>query len=152
MKTEIYTEKIDRFKRIFGLVGYSLLFVYLWVALRVSLLGENSWFVAGTVLLAVIFVGSVVGLLRFFRQKSMSAEEAFQRKRRERLLVFVSLYTAVAVVCISNYPLSLVFLPIFIAYSHVDAGNYLGHVRLLVFEAPAVVACLWVLFMFLSRF
>ena len=82
----------------------------------------------------------------------MSAEEAFQRKRRERLLVFVSLYAAVAVVCISNYPLSLIFLPIFIAYSHVDAGNYLGHVRLLVFEAPAVVACLWVLFMFLSRF
>lgn len=152
MKTEIYTEKIDRFKRIFGLVGYSLLFVYLWVALRVSLLGENGWFVAGTVLLAVIFVGSVAGLLRFFRQKSMSAEEAFQRKRRERLLVFVSLYAAVAVVCISNYQLSLVFLPIFIAYSHVDAGNYLGHVRLLVFEAPAVVACLWVLFMFLSRF
>lgn len=152
MKTEIYTEKIDRFKRIFGLVGYSLLFVYLWVALRVSLLGENGWFVAGTVLLAVIFVGSVAGLLRFFRQKSMSVEEAFQRKRRERLLVFVSLYAAVAVVCISNYPLSLIFLPIFIAYSHVEAGNYLGHVRLLVFEAPAVVACLWVLFMFLSRF
>ena len=90
MKTEIYTEKIDRFKRIFGLVGYSLLFVYLWVALRVSLLGENGWFVAGTVLLAVFFVGSVAGLLRFFRQKSMSAEEAFQRKRRERLLVFVA--------------------------------------------------------------
>ena len=152
MKTEIYTEKIDRFKRIFGLVGYSLLFVYLWVALRVSLLDENGWFVAGTVLLAVIFVGSVAGLLHFFRQKSMSAEETFQRKRRERLLGVVSLFAAGAGGCISNYPLRLVFLPIFIAYSPVGVGNYLGHVRLLVFEAPAVVACLWVLFMFLSRF
>ena len=74
MKTEIYTEKIDRFKRIFGLVGYSLLFVYLWVALRVSLLGENGWFVAGTVLLAVLFVGVVVGGLRFLRESSLSAE------------------------------------------------------------------------------
>lgn len=134
--------------RVMALVGLAVLYGVLGCFISLGLDDRPAvcWSLVG-----VLGISFVSALVVFLFEGRMSAPTAFRAKKAVVGFVLFILYVA-AVVCISNYPLSLVFLPIFIAYSHVDVGNYLGHVRLLVFEAPAVVACLWVLFMFLSRF
>lgn len=154
MNEGIYVEKTDQFKRTAALVGYALIFCdMLWdvvmslISRGYLLLGKctSLWMYAllavdiGALLaILAIYIWSMFALVRLFQQKSASPEETFQRQRRERWLALKSLYICLAIstLCGSG---SFVSLLVVIAYAHIDAANYWGHRKLLMYEIPLVL-------------